>query len=267
VNDPNCNTTGPTFCVGNLVSREHWVGVDLGDDKQWLLRAGRIDIPFGIRNDEHDLMVRMTRTTRTNINESQQHGVAVAYSGQSVRGELMVILGNYQLNPDKFRERGYAGFAELSLKPWATFGVSSLVTYAAADYQTSAPHTIRQVHGVFSRLAPHDPLVILAELDAMVTTADGSTGAASTSPAMVGMLQADVEPTQGLHIVVTGETMVQSMSPAPTAPAQTFESYGGWFGVLWFLAPHTDIRFDFVVSSVANAPVTYYLLPQLHLYL
>lgn len=253
-------STAPA-CVGNMVSREHWVGVDLGEDKQWLLRAGRINIPFGVRFDEHDLLVRSTQVTRTNINDSQQHGLAIAYSGQTVRGELMAILGNYQINPDAFRERGYAGFVEFSLKPWAAAGISSMVTYAGKDYQYGTAHTIRQAHGVFARLAPKEPLVLMAELDALVTTADGS-----TQPGMVGALQADVEPVQGLHFVATGETWIVGNFPTPTGPG-TAHSYGGWAGVLWFFAPHADLRFDFVASSIADGPVTLFLLPQLHLYL
>ena len=110
-----------------LVSREHWIGVDLGEDKQFLLRAGRIDLPFGIRNDEHDLLVRSTATTRTNLNESQQHGVAFNYNGAVVRGEIMALLGNYQLNPDVFRERGYAGYLEVLVAQSMAVGASSLV--------------------------------------------------------------------------------------------------------------------------------------------
>jgi hypothetical protein len=265
--DPTTGATSPA-CVGNLVSREHWIGVDLGDDKQWLLRAGRLNVPFGIRNDEHDLLVRSTQTTRTNINESQQHGIALSYAGQIVRGEIMAVLGNYQLNPDKYRERGYAGFIELSLKPWAALGVSSLITYADTDYVYATRHTIRQVHGVFTRLAPKDPLVILAEVDALVTTSDYTLNAqGGTVPGMVGMVQADVEPTQGLHLVFTGETMVEGQSGVIT------KAYGGWAGVLWFFAPHADLRFDFVASSLdtgqpgQSAQTTIYLVPQVHIYL
>jgi hypothetical protein len=260
--DPNCSPTGPVLCKGNVVSREHWVGVDLGEDKQFLLRAGRLDIPFGIRSDEHDLFVRNTATTRTNINESQQHGVALSYTGQIVRGELMAILGNYQVNPDAFRERGYAGFVELSLAPWAAAGVSSLVTYAAVDVVYGTPHTIRQVHGLFTRLAvPKTPLVVLAEADALITTSDVTTsGSGGTSPGMVGMLQADVEPTQGVHLMATGETWVQGAS---TGTAKSFSSY---LTALWFFAPHADLRFDFVTQSLAGS-VSIYALPQLHLYL
>jgi hypothetical protein len=275
VDDPTCGllpstdaATGKTspVCMGNLISREHWIGVDLGDDKQWLLRAGRLNLPFGIRNDEHDLLVRSSLPfipgrTRTNINDSQQHGLALSYTGQTIRGELMAILGNYQLNADQYRERGYSGFVELSLKPWATFGVSSLTTYARTDFQDNTPHTIRQVHGVFTRLAPKEPLVLMAEVDATVTTSDAtSNGMGGTAPGMVGMIQADVEPTQGLHVVVTGETMVRE------AQGQTTKIFGSWLGLLWFFAPHADARVDFVAQSF-NGSVSIFFLPQLHVYL
>jgi hypothetical protein len=183
----------------------------------------------------------------------------------------MAILGNYQINPDQFRERGYAGFVEFSLKPWAAAGLSSMVTYAVTDYLDGTPHTIRQAHGVFTRLAPVEPLVIMAEADATVTTSDtvtmGATTTGGTVPGMVSALQADVEPTQGLHLVFTGETMVQANVPMGPGGNGTAVSYGGWAGVLWFFAPHADARFDFVASSIANGPVTFYLLPQLHVYL
>lgn len=259
-----------THAVGdNLVSREHWVGVDLGEDKQFLLRAGRIDLPFGIRNDEHDLLVRSTTTTRTNINESQQHGVAFNYNGAVVRGEIMALLGNYQLNPDAFRERGYAGYLEVLVKQSMVVGASSMVTYAKQDYQTRTPDTIRQVHGVFARLAPVEPLVLMIEADALITKMGQSAVAtAGTTGGFVGLVQADVEPVQGLHLIVSGETMVISgVVTDATKPSVTQKSFGGWAGALWFFAPHADLRFDFVASSSMDAPVSFYLLPQLHFYL
>lgn len=59
---------------GNIVSREHWLGLDLSDEI--LLRAGRLNLPFGLRNIEHTSFVRAA--TRTDINQSQQHGVSVS---------------------------------------------------------------------------------------------------------------------------------------------------------------------------------------------
>ncbi|MFT3774307.1 MAG: hypothetical protein QM820_53780 [Minicystis sp.] len=253
----------------NLSSREHWVGVDLGEDKQFLLRAGRINIPFGIRNDEHELFTRSTRVTRTNINESQQHGIALSYNGQIVRGEIMALLGNYQLNPDKFRERGYAGFVEFNVKEKLSLGVSSMVTYAKQDYLYQSPDTIRQVHGAFLRASPVEPLVILAEADALVTTTGKtSIATAGTSGGFVSTVQLDYEPIQGLHLIATGETLVQtSVVTTSTSPGVTAKSFAGWASALWFFAPHADLRFDFVAYSLMDGPVSIYLLPQLHVYL
>jgi hypothetical protein len=260
--------------MDNLVSREHWLGVDLGDDKQFLLRAGRIDVPFGIRIDEHDMMVRNSAVTNTNINESQQHGVAFSYTGEKVRGEIMAILGNYQINPDAYRERGYSAFLEVNVAESKSVGVSSKVTYAALGntpgfYQ--APNIIRQFHGVFARLAPVEPLVLLIEADATIYTfGKNSTSTAGTSPGFVAMVQADVEPTQGLHLIASGETWILgNYVPDATSLPGTVANFGGWFGALWFLAPHADIRFDFVVESmpIAGPGIQYYLLPQFHVYL
>jgi len=254
----------------NLVSREHWIGVDLDEDRTMLLRAGRIDIPFGIRNDEHELFTRSTKVTRTNINESQQHGVAFSYNGQSVRGEIMALLGNYQLNPDAYRERGYAGFIEWAAHERAALGASSMVTYAKQDFVYGTPDTIRQVHGIFARVVPAEPLVILAELDALITKTGAVPGfqTAGTSGGFASTVQVDVEPTQGLHLIATGEAMVQSgVVMSPNAPGVTAKSFAGWASALWFFAPHADIRFDFVAYSVLDGPLSIYLLPQLHVYL
>jgi hypothetical protein len=263
-NDQGPTSTHSPLCPGNVASREHWVGVDLGDDKQFLLRAGRIDVPFGIRFDEHDLLVRNQLTTRTNINQSQQYGLSLYYSGSLFRGEIMALLGNYVLNPDAFRERGYSGYLEFNVAPKATLGVSSLVTYAAADYQNPMlSHTVRQVHGLFTRYSPHEVLVLMAEADVWLVTSSPT----GTMPAAIATLQADIEPVQGLHLIATGEAMVQANVPGPMGPPTTGASYGAWAGVLWFFAPHADVRFDVVASSIFNAPVSIYALPQVHIYL
>ena len=68
----------------NLVSREHWAGIALKDDTL-LIRAGRMNLPFGIRNIDHTLWVR--KATRTDINTGQQHGVSVSYTGDAFRAD------------------------------------------------------------------------------------------------------------------------------------------------------------------------------------
>src|SRR5690606_21493049 len=56
----------------NLISRSHYVGVDLGS--KVVLRAGRLNLPFGVRIPEHTMWVR--EATRTDRESDQQHGLA-----------------------------------------------------------------------------------------------------------------------------------------------------------------------------------------------
>ena len=237
---------------GGIVSREHWLGWAFGDDA-FLLRAGRIDLPFGIRQIEHTLFVR--QSTRTDLNDTQQHGVAISYTGELVRAEIMAIAGNYQVSPDAYRERGYSAYAEITPVYNLAFGVSSLVTHAARDLYLRLP-TTRQAHGLFGRWAPVQPLALLAEADLVAQSATSATGYAT-------MLQADVEPFQGLHLIATGENM-------RLGGTNSGISWSGWLGAGWFFAPHLDARFDFQKQSLAlgaNHLAATALLFQFHAYL
>jgi hypothetical protein len=234
----------------NLVSREHWVGVDLADDAV-LLRAGRLNLPFGLRNIEHTAWARSA--TRTDTNQQQQHGVSVAYTGEKFRGEFMAILGNYQLSPDAYRERGYSGLLELSLSPRYAIGVSSLVAHAEADIN-SRVGTTRQAHGVFARLAPARPLVILAEADALIRTEKGS----GTSAGVAGLVQADYEVTRGVHLMATGEVLKSGSGGL---------GVGGWVSAWWFVFPHVDARIDLIERKIENSTASTSVLLQLHAYL
>jgi hypothetical protein len=239
----------------NLVSREHWLGVALDDNSIWL-RAGRMNLPFGVRNIEHTLWVR--NATRTDINDNQQYGVAFAYVPGDVRLEVMGIVGNYQLNPDAFRERGYSGFVEWSPASGYAVGVSSMLTSTLLDTRTRTT-LIRQAHGAFARASPWDPLVLMLEANALIN----SPAAASTTPGFVGVLQADYEPVQGLHAMATGE-LLQDPEPGATPSA------GGWLGLAWFFLPHADARVDGGLQSVATptqARRVLSLIGQLHFYL
>ena len=163
--------------------------------------CGRVgmNLPYGLRVIEHTLFVRVA--TRTDINDTQQHGVSVAARGGGFRGELMGIAGNYQASPDAFRERGYSGYVEYApVSRWA-FGVSSLITHAADDVFLRAA-TTRQAHGVMLRGSPTESLAILGEADLTVLSPSGQ----PTWTGVATMLQADLEPWQGLHFIGTGET-------------------------------------------------------------
>lgn len=239
---------------GNFVSREHWVGVDLAD-QTILIRGGRIALPFGQRTLEHNSFTRSE--TRTDYNQHQQHGIAVAYNNGTIRAEVMGILGNYQVKPDGYRERGYSGYFEYALTPHNTIGVSSLVTYAKTDLGLQTGN-LRMAHGPFARVTVAKPLVLLGEFDLVGNKPKND----SSRFGYAGYLQADVETLQGLHVMLTGETLRQAIDDPTT-------QYGGWFSVWWFALPHVDVRFDairrFFMDDARSTNQTY--LVQFHFYL
>lgn len=239
-----------------LVSREHWVGLKLLDDTLFV-RGGRLQVPFGLRNPEHTSFVRAS--TRTDTNTDQQHGLAVAFTHEMVRTEVMAWLGNYQIRPDAVRERGYSGYAEVFPLTGLGVGASSLVTWAERDLDGGAP-TLRQAHGLFARWSPVEPLALLFEGDALVDTAFDAEGNAATTVGGAGWLQAE-------WVVLPGVKVL----PALEAMARGDTSVAGWLSASWAPLPHTELRADTsaraVLAQAGGTTGSFLGLLQLHLYL
>jgi len=246
----------------NLISRTHWLGYEFGGNK-YLLRAGRINLPFGLRIPEHVMWVR--ETTRTDRESDQQHGVALAYNADNLRAEVMAIAGNYQVNPDEYRERGYSGYFEGMLDEQNAFGVSSLWTTADNDRLANeqAAHT-RTVNGVFWRMTLAEPLVVFGEAN-LLTNSRRDLG-------YVGLLQADYEVTQGLHLIGSAEILDQgykfarptaASAPSLIVPGAGKPNYGFWAGADWYFFSHMSLRVDAIFRR--TDPTT--ILAQLHVYL
>ncbi|HET7538633.1 MAG TPA: hypothetical protein VFK05_02140 [Polyangiaceae bacterium] len=223
----------------NLVSRTHWAGYSFLDDAL-MVRAGRMNLPFGLRVFEHTLWARAY--TRTSINADQQYGVAASYQHEKFRAELMGIIGNFQISPDAYRERGYSGYIEWTPKPKMSLGLSSLITYRALDAVTLAP-TWRQAHGLFGRWAtPWDPLVVQAEWDYALESSQYN----PKNKGIIGFLTADVEALSGVHVMGTFETSTYGVGDVPL-------SWGTWLSYQWFCLPQADIRLDSIFQRTGSA--------------
>jgi hypothetical protein len=240
----------------NVISRDHWLGYELDEDGAWLLRAGRIALPFGIRAIEHTLFARAL--THTDIDASQQYGAALSVSKNRVRAELMGIVGNFQVRPDDFRDRGYSAYVEYSPESRLAFGASSLFTRATRDLRYGVTD-YTYANGLFLRFAPVQQLVVLAEADSVYQslTWHGHRGG------YAAFVQADAEPTQGIHLMVTGEAM-------NSGAAGESASRAAWFSAVWFFWSHMDVRVDNVfevLGSTAGDTNVLSLLVQFHVYL
>jgi hypothetical protein len=239
----------------NLISRTHWIGYDLADG-QVTLRAGHLNLPFGIRIPEHTMWVR--QFTRTDRESAQQDGVALSFNGEKLRGEVMGIVGNYQIRPDKYRERGYSLYAEYMTGSRTAIGVSSLVTSAKEDRVSLYSNVVRQAHGAFVRSAFTDAITLLAEADGLITS--------HREPGYVGFAQLDFEVTQGLHLMATGEVLDQGydqLNAGDRVLGAGQPQLGAWGTVDWFCLPHVEVRAD--VYSRQNDDTT--ILGQLHVFL
>ncbi len=243
-------------CAFQAVSREFWAGYKLADETV-MLRLGRMNLPFGLRNNEHIMWVR--DLTHTNVNTDQQVGASVAYNTEKLRGELMAILGNYQVAPDDYRQRGYSFFGEYSPVEKTYLGVSSLITYAGADLATLKP-TTRHAHGVFARYSPIEPLVLLAEANLLAWQSPGTVDRLG----FAALLQGDYEAHPGIHLQASVEAMHQG-------DGAQFPGYGLWAGATAWPLPHLEVRVDGiyrVLTSPQGASTgDFSVLTQLHVFL
>jgi hypothetical protein len=253
--------------TSELLSRDYWVGLQFDDNL--LLRVGRLNLPYGLRNVEHTAWVR--NNTLTDINYSQQTGLSLAFDNGHVRTEVMAIVGNFNISPDAYRQRGFSGLVEVPVATRATVGFSALITRAELslipppprpDGQPGQPGLpgLRQDYAVFGRWAPIEPIVFMLEGDLFFNNNLGS-GVVQTNGAT--WLQMDWEPIQGIHFAPAVETL-NSYGVSGTG-------IGTWLTIDWFCLPHTDIRLDGVYryEPGASGPATnvFSFLIQLHTFL
>jgi len=252
---PQCG--GDTPCGVQWLAREFWAGATFADEAV-MVRAGRMFQPFGLRNNEHTTWVRDLTDTDTNLD--QQVGVSASYNGERLRGEVMGLLGNYQLGPDAYRERGYAAFAEYGVASKLYFGLSSLITTAQADPVFQRPQ-VRHAHGLTARWSPVEPLAILAEADFLAWQQPGLLDRLG----FAALVQGDVEVMQGLHVMA-------SLEGKHTGAGERGPSVGAWGSLAWYVLPHLEVRLDAIVRRTTRplpdaATIDTTLLGQLHVFL
>jgi hypothetical protein len=241
-----------------VLSRWHWLGIEISDTM--LLRLGRLNLPFGIRTSEHTLWVR--ESTATDRESDQQHGISLAHSGGAWRYEFMLSLGNFQIGPDDFRERGYSGTFEYLVDSDLALGVSSSILRAGKSRVTGAQEaTLRHAHGITARWVPWGPATVLVEADMIKRTGAGL--------GYSGFLTADFAVIQGLHLAASGEWLSTGKPEGGTAIAGAGKPrLGYWLTAHWLFFTHMDARVDLLMrENPVSKELDKQILTQLHLYL
>lgn len=234
--------TGNTGKGGNLVSREHWVGVEPVDGL--LIRGGSMNLPFGIRSEEHMLFARSA--TRTTTNDDQQLGLDAIWETDKVKVEAMGIAGDFQVSPDDYRERGYSASLGWGVDTALELGASSKLTHSTLDLETRQPRTL-QAHELFARYSPTDRLALLSEAGLLL---DQNGTGASTTLGSFGYLQGDLELVQGLNLKAQGEWCDNDLGGAPGSVGR------GWLALQWFAVAHLDLRADAMYGTLYCTPGT-----------
>lgn len=244
---PACEPAAVGECGPSLLARAWWLGVRPGEGAV-LVRAGRLPLPFGLRNNEHNAWVRSLTLTDTNVH--QKLGAAISLLAGGLRVEVMGIAGATLRSAD---EAGYSALAEWRLAPTTTLGLSSL--FASRPTASGVPNG-RHAHGAFLRAALLPSLVLLAEADVLAAAGvDERVGYAA-------FVQGDYEPVQGLHLMLTAESAHRGEG------LQRGPSFGGWVSAAWYFFSHFELRVDALVRRVdALTPLAFSLVAQLHLFL
>jgi hypothetical protein len=220
-----------------------------------------MNLPFGLRTSEHNLFAR--QGTRTDRESDQQHGLAFSFAGSQLRAELMAVAGNFQIRPDAFRERGYAGYAEYAFLSNLAVGISSQLLVSSWDPDAlvgGKKAGSRMAHGLTLRYAPIQPVVLLAEVDVLKS--------ARRSLGYTGFLTLDWEATQGLHLGGTFEALDRGAPDGHAVSAGHGKLQKGyWLTVNWFFFTHFDARIDGVFQDSDSGDLNKMVQAQLHFYL
>jgi hypothetical protein len=236
-----------------LVSRNHWLAYS--PTESLLLRAGRLNLPFGLRLPEHTAWIRSE--TLTDRESDQLDGAAIAYAAGPFRGELFVAVGNLQAWEPAFQARGYSAYAELLVLRRLALGASSMLLRSPRELEVDHGPVSRQAHGLTARYSPWTPFVLLAEADVLKNTGAGW--------GYVAMATLDVEPVRGLHLSVAREWLDRGESDVGGGPVsgRGRSRDGTWWTIDWFFAPHLEARID-LVQRAQRADM---IQAQLHLFL
>lgn len=213
-----------------LISREHYLSTELREGTRLML--GMMDIPFGIRIPDHTAYSRSQ--TQLAMND-QAHLAIVHQYGESYELGLSAIAGNLFQDAD-LRQSGAALFAEYDLLEKVRIGHSNL--YTRNKYRS------RLMNAVHARVGAGEGSSVLVEVGSVAQ----KTQIPTTNLRSYLLFENMIRFARGFHVMIVGEYATQdTFRSAPRSlrlgPA-----------IQWFPMNRVEIRSDFQVTRVFNAP-------------
>ena len=135
-----------------VFSREHWLQYRFTDT--FGLRAGRMVLPFGIRQPDH------TAFTRTDLNlgyYGQSYAAEADYISERLAVSVAGFGGDFTEQPSQLRERGVAASVAVNFADRGSVGISGL--YGSSDLVD------RVAGALFTRMRLVQRSYVLAEVD------------------------------------------------------------------------------------------------------
>ena len=192
-----------------VFSREHWLKYPLNDESS--VRAGRIVLPFGIRQPDHTQYVRedfgFDKWDQSYALEFDRITENYAYSVAAFAGDLTD-------QPSMRQDRGLALTMQYLVPAQAAVGLSLLGSISDA--------TQRRAASVFTRWTPWEKAYVLAELAVQTSTARQGNSA--------------------------GEA-ISGIFSGPDAGARTLSTSAGYLRAGYFVMPPLDVFLETGVRS------------------
>lgn len=234
--------------IGNLISREHYLGVL--PEKGWGVYLGLMDPAFGLRIPDHNAFIRSNLLL--NIND-QTHGVLVHHDWQQGEAALHLFAGKLFQESER-RQKGLSFVSEFLLAENTRAGISGW--YSTSDFRS------RQMAAGHLRMQVGRGSSLIAELGSFRETRSNQD---NSTVGLFSFLRSRHLLTKGLFGLMTFETYFSDISKG----SARFFRAGPSLEFLPF--QKVELRVDFSGTQTMGTPSvafpTYNLQVQTHVWL
>jgi len=234
--------------LGNLISREHYVGIT--PEKGLGFYVGLMDVAFGLRIPDHNAYIRSTQYL--NIND-QTHGILFHRDWQTGELGIQAFLGKFQQEA-AVRQKGLSLFSEFEVGVNSRGGFSFLIS--------QSEFRARQMLAIHGRFQMGKASSLVAQLGLFRQTLSGID---SYHLGSVSLVQSRHQLVRGLFALTTFEHYVENLKDGSTRLFRAGPS------LEYLPFSKVELRMDFLATQSMGlpsvAPSSYLIQVQTHVWI